>query len=32
MQIEEMKKAHKLIKEWSYEFTPLNKGYVDKSL
>ena len=32
MQIEEMKNAHKLLKEWSYEFTPLNKGYVDKSL
>ncbi len=32
MQIEEMKNAHKLLKEWSYEFTPINKGYVDKSL
>ncbi|MCD4683128.1 MAG: hypothetical protein K8R86_07575, partial [Bacteroidales bacterium] len=28
----EMKQAHKLLKEWSYEFTPLDKGYTDKTL
>ncbi|OQX73878.1 MAG: aldehyde:ferredoxin oxidoreductase, partial [Bacteroidetes bacterium 4484_249] len=27
-----MKEAHKLLKEWSYEFTPLDKGYTDKTL
>jgi aldehyde:ferredoxin oxidoreductase len=30
--IMEMKNAHKIIKEWSYEWTPINKGYIDKSL
>ena len=30
--IPKMKAAHKLLKEWSYEFTPINKGYIDKSL
>jgi aldehyde:ferredoxin oxidoreductase len=30
--ISKMKAAHKLLKEWSYEFTPINKGYIDKSL
>jgi len=30
--IVEMKKAHNLLKEWSYEFTPLDKGYTDKTL
>ncbi len=30
--ISKMKQAHKLLKEWSYEFTPINKGYIDKSL
>ena len=30
--IQKMKQAHKLLKEWSYEFTPINKGYIDKSL
>ena len=32
MQIDEMRKAHKILKEWSYEFTPLDKGYTDKTL
>lgn len=32
MQIDEMTKAHKLIAEWKYELTPLDKGYTDKIL
>jgi len=28
----EMKQAHNLLKEWSYEFTPLDRGYTDKTL
>lgn len=32
MNIEEMKKAHKLLKEWSYEWKPLYRGYTDKVL
>ncbi|MCF8370201.1 MAG: hypothetical protein K9H64_01175 [Bacteroidales bacterium] len=32
MQIDEMTKAHKLITEWKYEWTPLDKGYTDKIL
>ncbi len=27
-----MKKAHKLLKEWTYEWTPLHRGYTDKTL
>ncbi len=27
-----MKKSHKLIKKWDYEWTPLEKGYTDKIL
>ncbi|MBC8486223.1 MAG: aldehyde:ferredoxin oxidoreductase [Bacteroidetes bacterium] len=27
-----MKNAHKLLKEWSYKWTPLEKGYTDKIL
>ena len=30
--IMEMKNAHKLLKEWSYKWTPLEKGYTDKIL
>ncbi len=30
--LKKMKNAHKLLKEWSYEFTPLDKGYTDKTL
>ncbi len=30
--IQKMKDAHKILKEWSYEFTPLDKGYTDKIL
>ena len=30
--IMEMKKAHILLKEWSYEWTPIEKGYINKSL
>jgi aldehyde:ferredoxin oxidoreductase len=32
MDIAKMKEAHKMLKEWSYEFTPLEKGYTDKNL
>jgi aldehyde:ferredoxin oxidoreductase len=32
MDIAKMKEAHKMLKEWSYEFTPLEKGYTDKIL
>ncbi len=32
MIFEEIKKQHKLLKEWEYEVTPLDKGYTDKSL
>ncbi|MBU2649291.1 MAG: aldehyde:ferredoxin oxidoreductase [Bacteroidetes bacterium] len=32
MSIEEMKKAHKLLKEWSYEWKPLWRGYTDQTL
>jgi aldehyde:ferredoxin oxidoreductase len=32
MTIEEMKKGHKVLTEWSYEFTPLYRGYTDKIL
>ena len=30
--IMEMKNAHKLLREWSYKWTPLEKGYTDKIL
>ncbi len=30
--IQKMKEAHKIIKEWSYDFTPLYRGYTDKIL
>ena len=32
MTIEEMKKGHKILSEWPYEFTPLYRGYTDKIL
>jgi aldehyde:ferredoxin oxidoreductase len=28
----EMKKAHKMLKKWSYKWTPLDRGYTDKIL
>ena len=31
-EILEMKQAHKTIKEWAYNWKPLNKGYTDKTL
>ncbi len=30
--IQKMKEAHKIIKEWDYDFTPLYRGYTDKIL
>ncbi len=32
MQVEEIKNAHKLLNEWKYNWTPLEKGYSDKTL
>jgi aldehyde:ferredoxin oxidoreductase len=32
MNIEEIKNSHKLLKEWNYEITPIDKGYTDKTL
>lgn len=32
MNIEEMKNSHKLLTEWSYDWTPLHRGYTDKIL
>jgi aldehyde:ferredoxin oxidoreductase len=32
MTADEMKKSHKLLKEWKYEWKPLEKGYTDKTL
>ncbi|MBU3928737.1 MAG: aldehyde:ferredoxin oxidoreductase [Bacteroidetes bacterium] len=32
MNIEEIKNQHKLIAEWKYDITPVDKGYSDKSL
>lgn len=32
MEAVELKQMHKLIKSWSYEFTPLDRGYTDKIL
>ena len=31
-EILEMKQAHKIIKEWAYNWKPLDKGYTDKTL
>ena len=32
MDIQKMKAAHKLLKEWKYELRPINKGYNDRTL
>jgi aldehyde:ferredoxin oxidoreductase len=32
MEVAALKKTHKLLKEWIYEWTPLDKGYTDKTL
>jgi aldehyde:ferredoxin oxidoreductase len=32
MEVAELKKTHKLLKEWTYNWTPLDKGYTDKTL
>lgn len=32
MNIEEIKKSHKLLSEWTYDWTALEKGYTDKTL
>lgn len=32
MEVASLKKSHKLLKEWSYTWAPLNKGYTDKVL
>ncbi len=32
MNIDEMKKGHTILKEWSYDFKPLYRGYTDKTL
>jgi aldehyde:ferredoxin oxidoreductase len=32
MEVAELKKKHKLLKSWSYQWTPLDKGYTDKTL
>ncbi len=32
MNIEEIKKNHKLLNEWTYDWTALDKGYTDKTL
>jgi aldehyde:ferredoxin oxidoreductase len=32
MDIAAMKKAHKTLKKWSYEWKPLHRGYTDKTL
>ena len=32
MNIEEIKKSHKLLSEWTYDWTALDKGYTDKTL
>jgi len=32
MKYEELRNKHKLLKEWSYTHTPLDKGYSDKTL
>ena len=32
MEVAELQKKHKLLREWSYDWTPLEKGYTDKIL
>ena len=32
MNIEEIKKQHKLVADWKYDVTPIDKGYTDKTL
>ena len=32
MEVAELQKKHKLLHEWSYKWTALDKGYTDKSL
>lgn len=32
MDIQEMKKQHKLLKQWTYQWKPLYRGYTDKTL
>ena len=32
MNIEDIKNSHKLLKDWTYEWTALDKGYTDKTL
>jgi len=32
MEIDELKKQHKLLREWSYDWKPLYRGYTDKIL
>ena len=32
MEAASLKKSHKLLREWSYTWTPLDKGYTDKIL
>ena len=32
MNIEEIKNQHKLLKEWKYDITPIDRGYSDKTL
>jgi len=32
MKYEELRNKHKLLAEWSYNHTPLDKGYSDKTL
>ena len=32
MEVAELQKKHKLLREWSYNWTPLEKGYTDKIL
>jgi len=32
MDIEKIKKQHKLLKKWDYNITPIDKGYLDKTL
>ncbi len=32
MEVAELKKSHKLLREWNYEWTPLDRGYTDKTL
>ena len=32
MDINEIRSKHKLLRRWEYKWTPLDKGYTDKSL